>query len=52
MKNYQLKKEKIIETKTANTIYSGKNVEKIFDKLNSGSGFIGWTPTFFCRKIN
>lgn len=52
MSDYKLVDERIIENKTSNTVYSGKELYKMLDKLNSGTGFSGWTPDFFCDRIS
>lgn len=32
--------------------YSKKETNDVVRKLNLGSGFNGWTPTFFASRIN
>lgn len=49
---YRLVNSNIVEEKTENFVYSGKDQNGILKKLNSGTGFSGWTPSFFCSKLN
>lgn len=52
MTRYKLNNDRVIETKTNNVVCSGPISHNVFKRLNSGAGFLGFTPDFFCRSIS
>jgi hypothetical protein len=44
----------ICETNTNSTLkllYSSKRIKPVVENLNRGSGFCGWTPSFFTTNM-
>lgn len=36
---------------TLKLMYSSKQIKPVVENLNRGSGFCGWTPSFFTTKM-